>query len=126
MNFIDEAKQIHILGIGGISLSALAVILLKQGKKVTGYDSAISPITQSLQAKGIKVVNQLDTNLIDQADIVVYTSALAKNDVQLEHAIKQGKIILSRSELLGELTKKYFTISIAGSHGKTTASAMIG
>ena len=126
MNFIDEAKQIHILGIGGISLSALAVILLKQGKKVTGYDSAISPITQSLQAKGIKVVNQLDTNLIDQADIVVYTSALAKNDVQLEHAIKQGKIILSRSELLGELTKKYFTISIAGSHGKTTASSMIG
>ena len=126
MDFIDSAKELHILGIGGISLSALAVILKEKGKVVTGYDRLLSPITQSLQEKGILVVNQFDENLIDRADIVVYTSALPKDDPQLEYAIKKGKIILSRSELLGELARKYYTISIAGSHGKTTATSMIG
>ena len=126
MDFVDIAKELHILGIGGISLSALAVILKEKGKVVTGYDREVSSITQALQEKGILVVNQFDEKLIDQADIVVYTSALPKDEPHLAYAIKKGKIILSRSELLGQLAKKYFTISIAGSHGKTTATSMIG
>lgn len=126
MDLIDNAKKIHILGIGGISLSALALLLKEQGKIVTGYDRSFSNITKALQERGILVENCFNDRLIDQADIVVYTSALEKNDPQLEYAINNKKIILSRSELLGELTKKYFTISIAGSHGKTTATSMIG
>ena len=126
MSLIDKIQSVHIIGIGGISLSALALILLSKGKTVSGSDKVLSQITENLQNKGIKIVDKCDSLLIQNADLIVYTSAISADDEEFTLAKKLHKKILSRAELLGEISKDYFTISVAGSHGKTTATSMIG
>ena len=126
MDFLEEVKRIHIIGIGGISLSALAVILQAKGKIVTGSDKVPSSLTQKLEEKGIWVVQEMDKTLIEKADLVVYTSAIAKDDTEMLYARTLKKRVCSRAELLGYFSRQYYTISVAGSHGKTTVSSMIG
>ena len=126
MSLIDKIQRVHIIGIGGISLSALAIILLSKGKIVSGSDKVLSQITENLQNKGIKIVDKLDPLLIQNADLIVYTSAIAGDDEEFVFAKKLHKPLISRAEILGEISKNYFTISVAGSHGKTTATSMIG
>ena len=126
MSFLDTIKNVHIIGIGGISLSALALILKAQGKFVSGSDKVFSKITQKLQQEGITVSNKIEYELIEKADLVVYSSAIPKDDEQLILATKLNKRVVSRAELLSEIAKNYYTISVAGSHGKTTATSMIG
>lgn len=123
---LEEIKNIHIIGIGGISLSALAIILQSKGKVVTGSDKVVTEITVNLQKKGIKVVHSFDKTLIDNSDLIVYTSAISKNDKEFVYATSLNKKVISRGELLGYLSKDYYCISVAGSHGKTTTSSMIG
>ena len=126
MDFLEEVKRIHIIGIGGISLSALAVILQAKGKLVTGSDKVPSSLTQKLEEKGVRVVQEMDKTLIEKADLVVYTSAIAKDDTEMLYARTLKKRVCSRAELLGYFSRQYYTISVAGSHGKTTVSSMIG
>ena len=123
---LEKYQKIHIIGIGGISLSALALILKENGKDVTGTDRHLSKITDELEKKGIKIKKDFCKEFVEQADLVVYTSAISDCDEDFCFAKQYLKPTMSRAELLGELTKDCFTISIAGSHGKTTATAMIG
>ena len=123
---LENYKKIHIIGIGGISLSGIALILKSLGKEVTGTDRHLSMTTKSLENKGIKVVKDFCEEFVKQADLVVYTSAITEKDDDFNFAKKYNKKTMSRAELLGELTKDFYTISIAGSHGKTTATALIG
>ena len=126
MDFLEKVKVIHIIGIGGISLSALAIILQTKGIIVSGSDKALSPLTQKLEDKGICVVQKMDKTLIEKADLVVYTSAISKDDQEMQYALALKKKVCSRAELLGYFSRQYYTISVAGSHGKTTVSSMIG
>ena len=119
-------KRIHFLGIGGISQSALAIILKENGHFVSGSDRVASSVTQKLTQKGIDVCINGISSFIKDADLVIVSAAIAENDRELLFAKSLNKKIITRSETLGLVAKNYKNvISVAGSHGKTTTTAMV-
>ena len=117
--------RIHFIGIGGIGISALAQYYLKKGHKVSGSDLVSSEMTDFLKKRGIKIsIGKHKTeNLPKNLDLVIYSSAVKPDNPELK---KTHKIqIKSYPEALGDLTKKYFTIAVCGTHGKSTTTAMI-
>lgn len=126
LNDIKNCKQIHMVGIGGISMSGIAEILKNWGFTVTGYDATASEITEKLIATGIKVVTDHDLSAVNQADLVVYTAAIAQDDPELIEARNMNIPCVERSDFVGYLTRTYEnTIGISGTHGKTTTTSMI-
>jgi len=118
-------KQIHFIGIGGIGTSALAQILKHQGHKVSGSDLNSSEITEQLELNGIKVYIGHDESHINEQEIVIYSPAIPEENPELLKAHQLGLHCMSYPEALGELTEKYTTIAVAGTHGKSTTTAMI-
>jgi len=120
--------NVHFIGIGGIGVSALARYYLAKGHKVTGSDLVASEITDSLKKLGAKIFTgkHKTKNLPKNANLVIYSPAVKPNNPELKEAKKLKIKCQSYPEALGELTKKYFTIAIAGSHGKSTVAAMTG
>lgn len=117
-----EKLKIHLIGIGGIGISALARYYLAQGHQVSGSDLVSSEITQALKKKGVR----FGSIGYRQTDLVVYSPAVPENNPELKKARESGIKCLSYPQALGELTKKYFTIAVSGTHGKSTTCAMIG
>lgn len=126
---IDFEKPIHIhfIGIGGISMSGLAEILLKEGFTVSGSDTKESPLTKKLESEGARIAyGQKAENITPGIDCVVYTAAINKANPELMEAVAQKIPMLTRAELLGQLMKNYDTpIAVSGTHGKTTTTSMI-
>ena len=126
---IDFKKPIHIhfIGIGGISMSGLAEILLEEGFTISGSDAKKSPLTESLEAKGAIIsYGQNASNITDDIDLVVYTAAIHKDNPELIEAVSRRLPRLSRAELLGQLMTNYKTsIAVSGTHGKTTTTSML-
>jgi len=124
MSLLDK-KYFHFIGIGGIGTSSLAQILHAKGKTISGSDNYASEITKNLKKSGLKVSEKHDgKNIIKKHQIVIYSPAIPANNSELKKA-KDLKIpCLSYPEALGELSKEYFTIAIAGTHGKSTTTAM--
>lgn len=122
-----ENKKYYFIGIGGIGMSGLAKILKDQGNIVSGSDSSRSPVTDQLKENGISVfIGQNKENVSDELDYIIFSSAITSNNPELLEAKKKGIKLMSRSELLGQLMRgKKEKIAIAGTHGKTTTSAMI-
>lgn len=119
-------KKFHFIGIGGISMSALALILKRNKIYVQGSDISKNAETEKLEKKGVKIFYEHSSKNIKDVDVVVYTSAISENNAELKCAISKKKIILKRAELLGMIAELYkCVIAVAGSHGKTTATAMI-
>jgi len=119
-------KRFHFIGIGGISMSALAQMLKKRKIYVQGSDLADNDEVKILRKKGIKVYNNHSADNLKNIDIIVYSSSIHCDNEELIFAQKNNLIILKRAELLGMIAEEYKTvIAIAGSHGKTTATAMI-
>lgn len=120
-------KKFHFIGIGGISMSALAFLLNSNGFYVQGSDEVEGEEVKKLTEKNIKVFIGHDENNVYGVDIVVVSSAIHEDNPEYQFAIKNGLQILGRAELLGMIASGYEkVIAIAGSHGKTTATAMIG
>ncbi len=119
--------HIHFIGIGGISMSGLAEILLKEGFTVSGSDSRKSPLTQQLEDKGARIFyGQKAGNIIDGIECVVYTAAISRDNPELIEAVARKIPMLTRAELLGQLMKNYKNpIAVSGTHGKTTTTSMI-
>lgn len=115
--FAPITMRIHFVGIGGIGISALAQYYLVKGHDVSGCDLVRSEITDALQKKGAKI-NIGKNTLKKDADLIIYSPA-----VKVGH---HASNFLSYPQALGELTKKYFTIAVAGTHGKSTTTAMLG
>ena len=126
INF-QEPIHIHFIGIGGISMSGLAEILLKEGFTVSGSDSKESALTKQLEAKGAHILyGQKASNITDDIDCVVYTAAISRDNAELIEAVARKIPMLTRAELLGQLMKNYDTpIAVSGTHGKTTTTSMI-
>ena len=126
---IDFKKPIHVhfIGIGGISMSGLAEILLKENFTISGSDSKPSALTAHLVNLGATIFfPQKAENIIDGVDVVVYTAAIHADNPEFAEAVRQGLPMLSRAELLGQLMMNYkIPIAISGTHGKTTATSML-
>lgn len=120
--------KIHFIGIGGIGVSALAKYYLEKGCQVSGSDLVSSEITKALRKKGAKLLigEHKAKNLPKNVDLVIYSPAVPKDNPELKEAKKLKIKCLSYPEALGELTKKYFTIAVSGTHGKSTTTAMAG
>ena len=119
--------KIHLIGIGGIGVSALAQYYLSKGHQVTGSDLVASEITDLLEGKGIKVtIGNFAENIQNDFDLVVHSPAVKPDNPEYKMAKDFGIKTVSYPEALGELTKEFYTIAIAGAHGKSTTTAMIG
>jgi len=119
-------KKIYFIGIGGIGMSSLAQYYIKNGWQVLGSDLSESEITNALKKMGVKIFIGEDSKRIKKDfDKVVITPAVTKNNKEFKQAKKLGLCIQTYPEALGELTKEKFTIAIAGSHGKSSTTAMM-
>ena len=126
LNDIKNCKHIHMVGIGGISMSGIAEILHNWGFTVTGYDAVSSDVTEKLISSGINVVTEHNLGILNSADLVVYTAAIQQDDPELVEARNLNIPCVERAEFLGYLTKIYKnTVCISGTHGKTTTTSMV-
>lgn len=107
-------------------MSALARVLFFQGKQVCGSDRMLSPITDKLEKMGIAVAEEENAEFVHWCDVCVYSGAIPRRHPDVVLAKKLGKKIISRAELLGQISSGKKCISVAGTHGKTTTTAMIG
>ena len=122
-----KIKKAHFIGIGGIGISAIARMMLKNGVRVSGSDRASSPITEELKKIGAKIhIGQKASQVPPDADLVVYTIAIPEDNPELKRARELGIPLLTYPQALGAVSKKRFTIAVSGTHGKTTTTAMIG
>lgn len=123
---IYKYKHIHMIGIGGISMSGIAEILLNSGFTVTGSDACQSEIIDKLIQTGIKVTIGHDFLNARKANLIVYSAAIKPNDPELMQARRFRIPTIERGDFLGQITKLYKdTICISGTHGKTTTTSMV-
>jgi UDP-N-acetylmuramate--alanine ligase len=117
--------HVHFIGIGGSGLSAIARLLLESGYTVTGSDSVMSPFALDLQSSGVNVSVGHDARNITGADWVVRSSAIPDDNPEVAAALAQGIPVYKRSDFLGRLMENKTGIAVAGTHGKTTTTAML-
>lgn len=122
---MDKPQSVHLIGIGGAGLSAIARLLLESGYRVSGSDRQASSLTNSLQEAGVKFFLGHAAEQVAGADLVVRSSAIPDDNVEVQAALKAGIPVLKRSEFLGYLMADHLVIAVAGTHGKTTTTAMI-
>lgn len=128
---IKQIQNIYFIGIGGIGMSALARYFKNLGKNVAGYDRHPTPITKALEEMGVEIhfdddVNQIPTGYDVESTLVVITPAVPKNHTEWNYFIDNKFTIMKRAEVLGIITKDTFCFAVAGTHGKTTTSAILG
>lgn len=119
--------HVHFIGIGGISMSGLALLLLSKGFQVSGSDSKESALTSDLERKGATIhIGQSKENLSVRPDVIVYTAAIRADNPEYCEAVSAGIPLLTRAELLGQVMKIYKNpVAISGTHGKTTTTSMV-
>lgn len=129
---ISNVRQVYLIGIGGIGMSALARYFNHLGLLVFGYDKTASFLTRQLSDEGIRVTYTdsieeipLSFKQLSQENLVIYTPATPKDLKISTFFVELGYRLFKRSEVLGLISEKYFTIAVAGTHGKTTTSSMI-
>ena len=120
-----KIQHIHFVGIGGIGMSGIAEVLVNLGYQVTGSDLRDSPTTQRLATLGVTVTIGHDARCIEQAQVVVISSAVKGNNPEVMAARAAKVPVIPRGEMLAELMRMKYGIAIAGSHGKTTTTSMI-
>ncbi len=119
-------KKVHFVGIGGIGMSGIAEILVNQGFEVSGSDKTLSEVTERLESIGIKVYEGHSPDNLKDADVLVYSSAVQVDNPEVKAAIERKIPIIKRSEMLAETMRMKYGIGIAGTHGKTTTTSMVG
>ncbi|MBQ9983883.1 MAG: UDP-N-acetylmuramate--L-alanine ligase [Lachnospiraceae bacterium] len=126
---IDFKKPIHVhfIGIGGISMSGLAEILLKEGFQISGSDAKSSDIVDNLMEMGAIVnIGQCAENISDDIDLVVYTAAVHADNPEYATCVEKNIPMLTRAQLLGQIMNNYkYSVAVAGTHGKTTTTSML-
>lgn len=123
---IKKYKRIHMIGIGGVSMSGIAEILVNWGFEVSGSDRCDSEILHILNHAHIKAFVGHDAKNVEHADCVVYTAAINPDNPELVRAKELGIPVIERSDFLGELTRCYEnTIAVSGTHGKTTTTSLV-
>lgn len=123
---IQQIKRVYFIGIGGIGMSAIARFFAQRQAVVAGYDLTKTDLTSRLVSEGMSIIDQDDIKLLDKdADLVVYTPAIPASNAILNWYRKNGYPVYKRSDVLQWITESYFSITVAGTHGKTTISTLI-
>ena len=121
-------RHIYFIGIGGIGMSAIARYYNRKGFKVSGYDKTPSPLTAALEAEGIEIHYEDNTDFIPKdasETLVVYTPAIPKDMGELVYVQNNGYKVIKRSRMLGEISRGQHCMAVAGTHGKTTTSTLV-
>jgi UDP-N-acetylmuramate--alanine ligase len=122
----EDIKKVHLIGVGGIGMSALAKLFHAKGAVVSGSDLNASSLTDELIARGMKIFIGHDASqLSEDVDLVIYSSAIPETNPERVAAKEQQIRELTYAEFLGELSKGYSTIAVAGTHGKSSTTAML-
>src|SRR5918992_2573892 len=119
-------QQIHFVGIGGSGMSGIAEILLNLGYRVTGSDARRSDAVERLENLGAKVFIGHEASHTDGAHVVVYSSAVSRDNIEVQVARQRQIPAIPRAEMLAELMRLKYGIAVAGTHGKTTTTSMVG
>ena len=123
---LDRISRIHMIGVGGIGMSALARHFLAEKKVVSGSDRTLSPVTHALEQEGVQIFGEQSAeNITDDIELVVYTEAMDPEQAEMAAAQAAGKPILNYFAALGLAMNPYYLIAVAGTHGKTTTTAML-
>ena len=122
---MHRVERIHFIGVGGAGMSGIAEVLSNLGYRVSGSDHSSSRVTERLRAVGVAVLGPHAAANVDGADVVVYSSAIAADNVELAAARAQRIPVVPRAEMLAELMRFRRGIAIAGTHGKTTTTSLV-
>ena len=124
---LGRIRHVHMVGIGGIGMSSIAEVLLNRGYRVSGSDLKSDDVTEHLASLGATVHQGHDEAQVDDADVVVYSSAIDPTDNPETREAERRRIpLIPRAEMLGELIRMKFGVGVAGTHGKTTTTSMVG
>ena len=129
---LKNIHNVYFIGIGGIGMSAIAKYFSANNKKVAGYDKIASNITNSLEKIGVEIhfesaIKNIPLGFLNKEEtIVVYTPAISKEDLELNYFLESGFLVLKRAEILGKITESTYCLAVAGTHGKTTTSSILG
>ena len=126
MKIFGKARHIHLVGIGGIGMSGIAELLLNLGYSVSGSDIRRSEVTDHLSNLGGKIFPGHRPQNIEGADVVVFSSAVKDDNPEIAEARERSIPVIPRAEMLAELMRLKYGIAVAGAHGKTTTTSMIG
>lgn len=122
---LNEVNHVYFIGIGGIGMSAIARYFIAQGKKVSGYDKTQTVLTDHLTNEGMHIHYKDELSFIPKdIDLIIYTPAIPKDHKGFNHLLHTGIPMMKRSEALGMISNDKISVGIAGTHGKTTTSAM--
>jgi UDP-N-acetylmuramate--alanine ligase len=119
-------RNLHLMGVGGVGMCGLAEVLHHQGLTISGCDLADSERTRHLQGLGVAIRRGHDPSHLDGVDALVMTSAVAPGEAELGAARERGLVVVRRAEMLAELMRMRRGVAVAGTHGKTTTTALIG
>lgn len=122
---MGRIKHIHFVGVGGVGMAGIAEVLLSQGYRVSGSDLADNALTKRLRSEGAEIYKSHHADNINDADVIVRSSAVDMNNVELVAAREKHIPIVPRAEMLGELMRFRYGIAIAGTHGKTTTTSLV-
>ena len=129
---IKNIHNVYFVGIGGIGMSAIARYFAVNGKQVAGYDKTPSKITKSLEKIGVEIhftaaLKNIPISFLNkEKTLVVYTPAVSNKHIGLNYFLENGFTVLKRAEILGKITESTFCLAVAGTHGKTTTSSILG
>ena len=121
----EFVQQIHFVGIGGVGMSGIGSVMLNLGYRVTGSDMVESDVTERLREMGAKVTIGHSADSVAQADVVVTSTAVSTDNIEVKAAVDAGIPVIPRAEMLGELMRFRQGIAVAGTHGKTTTTSLI-
>src|SRR5680860_603160 len=128
MNNLDlsKIKKVHFIGIGGIGVSAIARMMLLEGKEISGSDRSSSGVTDELAKLGAKIYfKQEAENISKEVELVIYTIAITEDNPEFAQARDLGLLMITYPQALGIISAEKYTIAVAGTHGKTTTTAML-
>jgi UDP-N-acetylmuramate--alanine ligase len=121
----NNIKRIHLIGVGGIGMSGIAELLLRNGYRVSGSDLKESELCLHLERLGVKIFRSHEAQNIEGADLIVYSSAVSETNPEFSAALAKEIPCIPRAEMLAELMRLKYGIAVAGAHGKTTTTSMI-
>lgn len=118
-------SRLHIVGVGGPGMSAIAIVLVQMGNEVSGSDIRESPVLDSLRGLGVRIIVGHDAQVVTGCDAVTFSPAIPSDNVELKAALQLGVTVLTRAQMLADICSKKTSIGVAGTHGKTTTSSML-